>query len=67
MAGNGVAINAFTFLGKPFNKGGGIGDFAFGFRQRLTLFEGHQAGEIVLVLNHQVEPAAQNRRPLFGG
>ena len=67
MAGNGIAVNALTFFGEPLNKGGGVADFAFGFRQRFSLLEGHQAGEIVLILHHKIEPAAQNIRPLFGG
>ena len=67
MAGNGIAVNALTFFGEPLNKGGGVADFAFGFRQRFPLFEGHQTGEIVLVLHHQIEPAAQKRGALFGG
>ncbi len=64
---NGVAVDALTFFGEPLNKGGGVADFAFGFRQRFSLLEGHQASEIVLILHHKIEPAAQNVRPLFGG
>jgi hypothetical protein len=67
VARNGVAVDALTFFGEPLNKGGGVADFAFGFRQRFSLLEGHQASEIVLVLHHKIEPAAQNVRPLFGG
>ena len=43
MTGNGVAINAFAFFGKPLNKGGGVADFTFRFSQWFALFEGHQA------------------------
>ena len=67
MARDRIAINAFALFGKPLNKGSGVGDFAFGFRQRFALFQGHQTGEIVLMFNHQVEPAAQDVGPLFGG
>ena len=67
MARNGVAVNALTFFGEPLNKGGGVADFTFGFRQRFPLLEGHQTSEIVLILHHKIEPAAQNVRPLFGG
>ena len=67
VARNGVAVDALTFFGEPLNKGGGVADFAFGFRQRFSLLEGHQASEIVLILHHKIEPAAQNVRPLFGG
>ncbi|MNY10512.1 hypothetical protein D3C86_1434970 [compost metagenome] len=67
MAGNGVAIDALGFFGEPLEEGGGVGDFALGFAQRLALFDGHQAAEVVLVFHHQLEPAAQLARPLLGG
>ncbi len=36
VARNGVAVDALTFFGEPLNKGGGVADFAFGFRQRFS-------------------------------
>jgi len=67
MARNGIPVNAFPLFGEPLYKGGGIANLAFGFRQRFTLLEGHQPGQIVLVRHHQIKPAAQNVGALFGG
>ncbi len=67
MARDSVAIDALGFFGEPLNEGGGIGDFAFGFSQRLALFGGHQASEVVLIFDHQFEPATQLGRALLGG
>ncbi|MCY1362541.1 hypothetical protein D9M69_492650 [compost metagenome] len=67
MAGNGVAIDALAFLGEPLDEGGGIDDLALGLGQRLALLGGHQAGQVVLVLDHQLEPAAQAVGALLGG
>jgi hypothetical protein len=55
-----VAFDALGLLAKPFEEGGGVADFAFGFRQRLALFGGHDGGQVVRVFQHQVVPLAQD-------
>src|SRR4029077_6382268 len=67
MLWNGVAVNALGFFAEPFEKGRGIGDFAFRFREWLALLDGHEAGEIFLVGHHKVEPAAKNGGAFLGG
>ena len=66
MTWNGIAINALTFFGKPLNKRGGIGNLTLGLSQRFALFQRHELGEIVLVSHHEIKPAAQDNRTLFG-
>ena len=67
VAGDHVAIDALGFFGEPLDKGSGVDDFALGLGQRLALFEGHQAAEVVLVFDQQFEPAAQLVGALLGG
>ena len=67
MAGNGIAVDTLALFGKPLDKGGGVADFTFCFRQRFTLFQRHQARQIVLMLHHQLKPAAQDSGAFFGG
>ena len=54
MTGNGVAINAFAFFGKPLNKRGGVADFTFRFGQWFALFEGHQADKRLIVIKQPI-------------
>lgn len=58
--GDGVAVGAFGLFGEPFDEGGGVGDFGLGFSEGFALFGGHDAGEIILVPDDEVEPAAQD-------
>ena len=37
LLGNGVAVDAFGLFGKPFEKRGGVADFALGLAERLAL------------------------------
>ncbi|MNN34226.1 hypothetical protein D3C81_1480220 [compost metagenome] len=67
MARNHVTVDALGFFGEPFDEGSGVDDFALGFGQRLALLGGHQAGQVILVLDHQLEPAAQLVGALLGG
>ena len=67
MAGNHFAVDAAGFLGKPFDEAGTVDDLAGRFGERLALFQGEDAAEIVLVLDHQLEPAAQDAGALLGG
>ena len=55
-----LAVHALAFLGKPFDEGGRIGDLAARLGQGLALLQRHQPRQIVLVRQHQVEPAAQD-------
>src|SRR5450830_1457482 len=48
--GNDFTVGTFPFFCKPVNIGSGIGDFALGFGQRFALLGGHQACQIVLML-----------------
>ena len=67
VGGNHVAVDAFALLGEPLDEGGGVADLAAGFGERLALLGGHQHGEVLLVLQHQVEPFAQQGGALLGG
>ena len=67
MRGNDIAVNPLGFLGEPFDEGGRIRDFAARFRQRLALLQRHQHRQIVLMLQHQIEPSAQEGRALLSG
>ena len=62
-----VAIDPLGFLREPLEERGAVGDLALGLGQRLALLAGHQEGEVVGVGHDQLEPAAQDRRPLLGG
>ncbi|RDL49516.1 hypothetical protein BLJAPNOD_00618 [Ensifer sp. M14] len=66
MAGDQVAIDAAPLFGEPFDEAGAIDDFAGRFGQRLALFEREDAAEIVLVLDHQVKPAAKHTSAILG-
>ena len=61
----GFAIAAFGLLGKPLDKAGSIDHLALGFGKGLALFGGHDAGDIVLVLDQQLEPAHQHGMALL--
>ncbi len=60
--GDALDIRALGLLGVEFEEGGGIVDLAARLGERLALFEGHDAGEILAMREHEVEPAAQQRR-----
>ncbi|MNI21139.1 hypothetical protein D3C81_713070 [compost metagenome] len=64
---NGVAVDAFAFFGKPLDKGRRVGNLTPAFSQRLALFCGHDQRQIVLILHHQLEQAAQFAGTFFGG
>ena len=67
MTGNGVAVDPFRFFTKPFKKRSGISYFTARFGERFALLQGHQAREIILIFDHQVEPLAENDGALFCG
>ena len=62
-----VAVDPFAFLGEPFDEGGGVGDLAPGFGQRFALFGGHQHRQVLLVLQQQFIPPAQDIGAFLGG
>ena len=64
-AGHGLAVGALGFFGIPLDEAGAVDDFARGFGQWLALFGGHQAGQIVLVRQDQLEPLAQQLAALL--
>ena len=67
MTGNDIAVQPLAFFGEPLDEGGGVGDFALRFGQRLALLGGHEGREILLVLHDEIEPAAQHDRAVLGG
>ncbi|MNC08927.1 hypothetical protein D3C75_565380 [compost metagenome] len=67
MARNHVTVDALGFFGEPLDEGSGVNDFALGFGQWLALLQGHQASQVVLVLDDQLVPATQLGRTFFGG
>ena len=66
VAGHAFDIRALRLLGVEFQEIGGIVDFPPRLGQRLALFQDHDAGQIFLVLAHQVIPAADHRRTILG-
>ena len=60
MAGDRVAVDAFGFLAEPFEERRAVGHFGARFGQRLALLDRHQARQILLVGDHQLEPAPQD-------
>ena len=67
VAGNRVAVHALGLFAKPFQKASRIQHLALRLRKRLALLGGHQHGQIILMMQHQVEHAAQHVRALPGG
>ena len=62
-----VAIQPLALFGKPFDEGCGVGDFTFRLGQRFALLGRHQDREILLMLQHQFVPMAQDDRPILCG
>ena len=58
-----VAADALGLLGEPLDERRRVRHLAARFRERLALLERDQAGEILGVLDDQVEPAAQHAGP----
>ena len=66
MVEDGLAVDALGLLGEEFDEAGGIVDLAEGLGQRLALLAGHDQRQVVGVLDHQVEPSAQDPGALLG-
>jgi hypothetical protein len=62
-----VAAHAAGFFGEPAHEAGGVVDLAARFGQRLAFLERDQRGQVVLVLQHQLVPAAQDLAARLGG
>ncbi|EXI69826.1 MAG: hypothetical protein AW08_00319 [Candidatus Accumulibacter adjunctus] len=67
MRRNHVAVEAFAFLGEPFDERSRVDDLAARLGERFALLCRHQPGEILLIGKQQFVPAAQDLRPLAGG
>ena len=65
--GDRLAVDPLRLLGVPLDEGGAVEDLALRLGQRLALLGGEDHREVVGRLDHQVEPAAQDRRPLLRG
>ena len=63
---DGLAVDALGFLGEELDERGGVDDLAPGLGQRLALLAGHQQRQLVGMIHHQVEPAAQDVGALLG-
>jgi len=62
--GDHVTVHALAFLGEPLEERCGVGDLALRLGERLALSRS-SAREVVHVGEHQVVPAAQDRRALL--
>ena len=59
-------VDPLRLLGEPLDEARGIGDLALGLGERLALLERHDQGEVVLGLDHELEPAPKVRCALLG-
>ena len=66
MTGDNVTVDSLGFFAKPLQEGRCIGNLATCFGQRLALLCGHDAGQVFLVLHHQLKPLAQYLGALLG-
>ena len=62
-----VAVDALGFFGEPLQERRGVGDLTGGLGHGLALFRGHDGGEILLVLHHQLGPLQQDRGAFLAG
>ena len=58
VARNDVAVDALSFLGEPLDEARAISDLDARFGEWLALFQGGQAGQILLPREDQIEPNA---------
>ncbi len=61
-----VSVDPPGLLREPLEERRPVPDFPLGLRQWLALLLGQDLGQLVLVLDAQVEPAAQQHRALLG-
>ena len=60
-----LAIDALGLLAEELDEAGGVVDLAARLGERLALFAGHDERDVVAVGDDEVEPAAQDLRPLL--
>ena len=65
--GDDLAIGALRLLGEPLDVSGGVGDFATAFGHGLALLHRDELRQVLLVLDHEREPALEHGGALFGG
>ena len=65
VAGHAFDVRALGLFGIELHERSGVVDFAPRFGDRLALLQHHDAGEILFVGEHQVEPAADDRGTLL--
>ena len=63
---DGVAVDALGLLAEPLQEARRVGDLDARLGQRLALLGGQQRREVLLVLDHEVGPAAHDHRALLG-
>ncbi len=63
----GLAVDAFGFLGEPLDKTRAVGDFALGLGKGLALLGGHDAAQVFLVGHQQLVPLEQDGVALLAG
>src|SRR5690606_18651557 len=66
MRRNGLAVHPLGLFPEPLQEGCGVVDLATGLRERFALFKGHEEGEFLTVLDHEIGPMAQNSCTLLG-
>ena len=64
---NRLAVDALAFLGEPLDEAGAVHHLALGFDERLALLGGNDPGQVVGVIDHEVEPPHQDGVALLGG
>ncbi len=62
---NDISVGALGFLAEPFEERRRIGNLAAALRQGLAFLDRHEHREVLLVRHHQIEPLAQDLRPLL--
>ena len=66
MAGNGIAVDAFGFLGKPLDKAGRVENLTLGFGKGFALFQREDFGQGVGMFEHQAVPALEQGAAFLG-
>ena len=67
MGGYDLAVGTLTLFGEPVDEIGRIDDLASRLADGLAHLEGHDPGEVLLVLEEQLVPAPQDHAAILGG
>ena len=62
-----LAVDPLGLLGEPQQEVGGVADLVAGHADRLALLLGHQLGQLLAALEHELVRLGEVRRPLVGG